>query len=237
MARLKLRATSAGLSLPGKFAIGLVFLLLVGAAYFVIFYGDVETAITQAEDQHTALKAQLADAEVSKAQYQKDREEKEQREQKLAKQKKSLPDEAEWPSFLSTVQSLATMSGVKLSSWKPNDEQFEDFYVRLPMELAIEGKFHQVAKFFNSVGQTERIINMENIRITLVKEKGADAGPKGVADQPEAQEATVTVQVKCLATAFRALKGDEAGRSKRKKGAPGQPATSPAKTPAAGAAK
>ena len=217
MAALKIRGTSTGLSLPGKLAIGLVFLLLVGAAYFVIFYGDVETEIGQAEDQYATLEQQLRDAEDARTRYQQDKDEIARREQLLSKQKKALPDDPEWPAFLSTVQSMATVSGVKLASWKPNDEGFEEFYARLPMELTIEGKYHQVAKFFNSIGLAERIMNVENIRMAVTRDQGAATTKKGT-ESPDAVDENVVVKVSCLATAFRALKPDELGRSKRKKG-------------------
>ena len=57
------------------------------------------------------------------------------------------------------------------------------------MKLEIEGRFHQLAKFFYSVGQLDRIINMENISITDPKEKGDE----------------VELKVSALATAFHSL--------------------------------
>jgi len=83
---------------------------------------------------------------------------------------------------------------VNLTSYSPVEEEAQDFFAKVPMKLALSGKFHQVLKFFNGVGQLDRIINIEDIQIKT---------PKTTGDEIE-------VQVECLATAFRAKRPDEA---------------------------
>jgi len=199
--------TASGVSLDklsplAKVAVGGLFVLLVGVLYFVIFYNEVDGQLSAAQQRQAALEAELAKAEISKAEYQKDLEEKTRREQLARDQKKVLPDDPETPAFLSSIQSVATISGVNLTSWSPMDEVQQQFYAKVPMKLTLSGKFHQVAKFFHGVGQLDRIINVENIQIKKPKTEGDD----------------VVVEVECLATAFRSLRLAEEA-SKRKQGA------------------
>ena len=170
MAAIKLSKGGSGLdnlSLPGKLAIGVLMVAMVGAAYFVIFYGEIESNISSQEQLLTQKEAELDKAKQADRAYNRDLTELERKKQGARRQKKILPDEAETPSFLSTLQTVATISGIKLVSWEPQDEAAEAFYARVPMELKIEGKYHQIAKFFNGVGQVDRIINMENIVIRV----------------------------------------------------------------------
>jgi type IV pilus assembly protein PilO len=190
-----------------KVGVGLLFVVLVGLLYFVVFFSDVDNDLTSAKDQEDTFITQLQQAEQSKVDYQKDVDEKNRREALAQTQKKILPDDPEMPGFLSAIQGVATVTGINLMSWSPVDQQAQEFYVKVPMKLTLTGKFHQVAKFFHSVGQLsvgqrDRLINIENIQIKRAK------GP--VED--------VDVDVECLATAFRALQPGEA--SKRKPGAP-----------------
>jgi type IV pilus assembly protein PilO len=178
-----------------KVGVGFLFVVLIGLLYFVVFYGDVDNDLTQARKDETRLTAQLADAEKSKEEYQKDADEKARREQQAREQKKILPDEAETPTFLSTLQDVATISGINLAAWSPTEEVPQEFYAKVPMKLQLTGKFHQVAKFFYGVGQQDRIINIEDIHIKKTS--------KGVADE---------VEVECLATAFRAVRATEGGK-------------------------
>jgi len=62
------------------------------------------------------------------------------------------------------------------------------------MKIELEGRFHQIAKFFYNVGQLDRIINMENITITEPKVKGDE----------------VVLKVSALATAFHSIEDKRA---------------------------
>lgn len=187
----------------GKFLVGLVFVLLVGVLYFVLFYADLDTQISSAEQQHGQLQQDLARAQESKEAYQKDLDEKTRREQLAQQQKKILPDDPEMPTFLQALQNTATVSGVELTSWSPIDEIPQEFFARVPMKLTLKGRFHQIAKFIHSVGQLDRIINVENLQIKKPKQEGED----------------VLIEVECLATAFRAARPGEApGVNKKRQG-------------------
>ena len=181
-----------------KVGVGFLFAVLIGLLYFVVFYSDVDTDLTKARNKEQDLRTQLAEAEKSREEYQKDADEKTRREQQAREQKKILPDDPEMPAFLSTLQDVATVSGVNLMSWSPTEEVPEEFYAKVPMKLTLSGKFHQVVKFFHSVGQQDRIINIEDIRIKKTKVEAED------------------VEVECRATAFRSTR---AGETARRRGA------------------
>ncbi len=193
------------LSPLAKLGTGFLFVFLVGVLYFVVFHGDLETEIEQARNNEHNLEAQLGKAETSKAEYQKDFDEKTRREQLALEQKKVLPDDPETPAFLAALQGVATLSGVNLTSWSPIEEQPQEFYAKVPMKLTLIGKFHQVAKFFHGVGQLDRIINVEDIRIKAPKVNGDD----------------VQVEVECLATAFRSSRPGDQAAKRRPGAAPG----------------
>ena len=177
-----------------KVGVGFLFAVLIGLLYFVVFYSDVDNDLTQAKGLENRLKTQLADAEKSREDYQRDADEKTRREQQAREQKKILPDDAETPTFLSTVQDVATVSGINLTSWSPTEDVPQEYYAKVPMKLTLTGKFHQVAKFFYGVGQQDRIINIEDIHIAKKKLNSDE------------------VEVECLATAFRATRAGETGR-------------------------
>lgn len=199
-----------GLPLVAKIAIGTLMVVFAAVGYFVVFYGEVDAQLTSEKNRETNLRSELARAEESNKAYQADLEEKTRREKLAQEQKKVLPDEAETPAFLSAVQSVATVSGVNLNSFTPRDEVGEQFYARVPMELTLSGRFHQIARFFYGVGQLDRIINLEDIEMTTRK----TAAKEGETD-PE-----IILDVKCLATAFRAIKAGDpnAGKPNRKRG-------------------
>jgi len=179
----------------GKVGVGMLFAVMIALLYFVVFYSDVHNDLENARTLEGRLNTQLAEAEKSRQDYQADADEKTRREQQAREQKKILPDDAETPTFLSTLQDVATISGVNLNSWSPIEEAPQEFYAKVPMKLTLSGKFHQVVKFFYSVSQQDRIINIEDIKIKKAQRANSD-----------------DVDVECLATAFRATRAGEGGK-------------------------
>jgi type IV pilus assembly protein PilO len=191
----------ARLPFPAKLGIIVAALALVWVAYWVVFYGDVAQSIASAERKETELKGQLANAKKAQVAYQKDLAELHEREERKAEVEKVLPSQPQYPSFLSSVQSVANLSGVVLTAWNPENEVSEEFYARVPMMLRMRGKFHQIAKFFYSIAQLDRIINMEDIAIK----------------NPKEEEDGVVVECSALATAFRSLAADKKSDKKKKR--------------------
>ena len=189
---------SALARLPGAAKVGIAaaLLVLVGVAYFVVFFGDLASSIKAAQGKERQLRTDLAEARKNEFAYQKDLAELTDRQQRARELEKILPKSTEYPSFLSSVQTVANVSGITLTAWTPQEEAPDQFYSRVPMKLELSGRFHQVAKFFYGVGQLDRIINMENISLTNPTIKEADE---------------VVVKVDVLATAFRMLE-EGAGR-------------------------
>ncbi|HYP76285.1 MAG TPA: type 4a pilus biogenesis protein PilO [Polyangiaceae bacterium] len=203
------RQTSVLNKLPllARIAVGAGVVLLVGVAYFVVFYGDIESSIKAAKSQEQQLRTDLADARKNEFAYQKDLAELTDRQQRQRELNKVLPVDTEYPSFLSAVQSVANVSGIGLTSWTPQPEVNEQFYARVPMKVTLVGRYHQVAKFFYGVGQLDRIINMENISLTEPKVQGDD----------------VVVKTEALATAFRSVEDAKSTSTDKRGSAMGAP--------------
>jgi type IV pilus assembly protein PilO len=170
---------------------GVVIVSVVAIAYYLIIYSDVARDIANQKKQNVTLKEDLAKAKQAEFDYHKDLVELTERQQKQRELNKVLPQTTEYPAFLSAVQGVANVSGVVLLGWSPQEEVLQKFFAKVPMKVSLQGRFHQVAKFFYAVGQLDRIINVENISLT---------SPKVVGDE-------VQLKVECLTTAFRALGG------------------------------
>jgi type IV pilus assembly protein PilO len=164
-------------------------LAALGAGYYFVIHSDVENAVVVAQQTGIQLTADLNKARQAEQAYQKDLAELAEREQRQKELNEILPATTEYPQFLSAVQTAANDSGVSLSAWTPRERVPEKYYARVPMKVELTGRFHQIARFFYSVGQLDRIINMENISMT---------DPKIVDDE-------VVVKAEALATAFHVI--------------------------------
>ena len=197
--------TLTRIGLPAKLAVGVLFTLLPAIGYYLMFHLEIEGEIEAAKAQNTKLQQELTVAKQAEELYRQDVEELNRRERNRAELVKVLPEGAEYHAFLSSVQSVANLVGVELGAWTPKEEVPEQFYARVPMQLELKGRFHQLAKFFYNMGNSERIINMENISLK----------------KPEVKDGEVFLSVSVLATAFHAIAdsspADGAASSRRKR--------------------
>lgn len=186
-----------------KVGVGVLLTVLVGAAYFVLFFDEISEAIAKQKREEQTFRAELSRVKQAEFEYHKDLAELTERQQRQRDLNKILPETTEYPAFLSALQGVANISGVALQAWTPQEEVMQKFFARVPMHLTLQGKFHQVAKFFYGVGQLDRIINVENISLS----------------QPKTQNEELLLKVDCLATAFHTI-----ATSSPKAGAPAAPA-------------
>jgi type IV pilus assembly protein PilO len=176
---------------------------LTGIAYYVVFYGEVASAIDAAKTREQQLSTDLSEARKAEFAYQKDLAELTDRQQSQRELNRILPMQSEYPAFLSAVQNVANVAGIELAAWTPSPEVPDQFYVRVPMKLELVGRYHQIAKFFYGVSQLDRIINLENVNLGKPERRGED----------------VVVRADVLATAFRALSEANPTESADKRGA------------------
>ena len=76
---------------------------------------------------------------------------------------KELPNEREIPGLLSEIDALARKSGLEVRKFQPLPETVREYYADVPVQIIMEGGFHEVAIFFDRVGKMSRIVSVEDI--------------------------------------------------------------------------
>jgi type IV pilus assembly protein PilO len=85
-----------------------------------------------------------------------------------------LPDKKEIPALLKGISNMSQEAGLEVLLFKPQGEQSEQFYSRVPVELKFVGSYHKIGMFFYYVGTLPRIVNIENFSITNAQQKKKD---------------------------------------------------------------
>lgn len=151
----------------GGFAVLLLFSLYL---WWTFYHGDIE-------EQYTKLQQEVEKLQVKKVQEQriarnlgKYEEEVRVYDTKLDLLLLELPDRKQIPSFLSSIETLAHETGLEVIKFSPTPEQYEGFYARVPVNIETRGTFHKLATFFDEVAHLNRIVNIDDIDLTTVKE-------------------------------------------------------------------
>lgn len=175
--------------LPPAAKAGLLGLLvaLIGAVYYFALHMSVSDEIASAHSRHAALERDMRDATARNAEYVRLREELASREGLDRANLRALPESAETAAFLQDLNRLAELSGLRIRLVEPRPEEPEQHYVRLPVNLQLAGRYHQLARFFYNVSRLDRLISMENIHLS----------------NPEVHGEEVTLAVDVLATTYR----------------------------------
>jgi type IV pilus assembly protein PilO len=122
-----------------------------------------------------------------------------------------LPEEKDAADLLRRMQTVATQSNLTITSFKPAPVVTKELHAEWPINLELEGNYHNLATFFDRLGKFTRIVNISALDV-----KGKD--------KDKAQPNT-TIAAKCVATTFVLLdKPVEAAKPDAKPAAKGKPA-------------
>ncbi|HVP68945.1 MAG TPA: type 4a pilus biogenesis protein PilO [Anaeromyxobacteraceae bacterium] len=100
------------------------------------------------------------------------RREKELLEQRLQEALAELPEEKKIDELLQLFQERARKAGLEIASIEPQPEVSEGFYARVPINMAVNGNFHEIVTFFDSLARLRRIVNVNNITLENPKDAG-----------------------------------------------------------------
>jgi len=90
-------------------------------------------------------------------------------EAQLAIALRQLPNEKQLEVLLADISNLGKTAGVEIKSFKRENEQVHDFYAEVPISVKLEGSYHDIARFFDSIAKLPRIVNMGAINIKVAK--------------------------------------------------------------------
>ena len=125
-------------------------------------------------------------------------------EARLNNLKAVLPEEKDAADLLRRMQTVATQSNLTIKSFKPAPTVTKQLHAEWPINLELDGTYHNLALFFDRVSKFTRIVNIS----------GLDVRSK------EKPDANSTISASCVATTFVLLERPAAGKTAAKPAAP-----------------
>ena len=109
-----------------------------------------------------------------------------------------LPNKKEIPNVLRKVTELANDSKLEFRIFVPKRERRRKLYFEIPIPIEVRGRYHNVAVFFDKIGQMQRIMNIKDVSMRPVKPR------------------STTLITKCTAVTYR-LRGKASAKKPKKK--------------------
>ncbi|HEY2387738.1 MAG TPA: type 4a pilus biogenesis protein PilO [Candidatus Binatia bacterium] len=173
----------------------LTVLAVFGGYYYFVYSGrsaelaQLTERVEKLRDQRTAKQKLVANIDEARTAVR-------DLQAAVRKAEVQLPDKKEIPDLLSAISSAGRESGLEIMLFRQKPERFQDFYAEVPVDVLVRGNYHQVATFFDRVGQLDRIVNVSDIAMK----------------EPKDESGTMIIDTSCSAVTFRFL--DEAERQK-----------------------
>src|SRR5690242_3063229 len=152
----------------------IVYFIVVGGGYYLLIadqrdqYGKLQDTEVQLKQDFESKALQAANLDV----YEKQLDDMQATFGTLLKQ---LPGKTELPSILQDVSQTAQVDGLKQDLFRPGPESPKDFYAEKPIDLVLEGGYHDFGRFVSDVAALPRIVTLHNISIKLTAGGGNSA--------------------------------------------------------------
>lgn len=81
-----------------------------------------------------------------------------------------LPTKRNTEELIKRIEAIARQGDFFLKSFTPKEYVNKDFYAEWPIEIALDGTYHNLALFFDKMARFSRIINVESLSMTGYKD-------------------------------------------------------------------
>jgi type IV pilus assembly protein PilO len=157
------------------------------AAFFYLYVSPMQEEMTQRQRKLDALQVDIRKSQAIAQRLPQFRAEVADLEMRLETLKNVLPEEKDMGDLLRRLQTLAVQSNLTIRAFKPSATPVaKQLHSEVPINLQLDGAYHNLAIFFDRVAKFPRIIHISGIDI-----KAKDR-----------QEPNSTVTADCVATTF-----------------------------------
>ena len=137
---------------------------LVVASYFFLI-APIQERIAALVQRKAQVTTEVTQARAQVAEIERFRRELAEVEKRLVLLQDRLPSEKETPTLYRALSSAAEQAGLAVSLFQPREARAKDVVNEIPITLAAEGSYHQVAKFFERVAALPRVVTVNDFKM------------------------------------------------------------------------
>jgi Tfp pilus assembly protein PilO len=160
--------------LEGKpWYVGLIIGLVVGGVLLVLGYQlklkDMQSQIKGQERTIASLRDKIRQGEAAQAQLPQFQENVAALEAQLQDLLDILPDRRNVHELIRQVRALAEREDFNLTRFTTGRQTQREYFNEWPITISLQGTYHNLARFFDRMSRFSRIINVDNLRISTVR--------------------------------------------------------------------
>lgn len=131
--------------------------------FFFVIVAPKNNEIKGLEEKRDVLQKEITSLELAVKDLENMKAEMKETELNFEAASRLLPQQKEIPSLLTSISAQGTNSGLDVITFQPNAEQPEEFYAKIPVNIAVRGPYHNVGMFLDKISKLPRIVSVSNI--------------------------------------------------------------------------
>jgi type IV pilus assembly protein PilO len=153
------------LPLAAQLGVAVLVAALICGGFYWFYYSDALEQQKQKEKQLADLQTQIRALEATANRLPEFQREVQALEARLETLKRILPPEKEMPDLMRRVQYLAAQSSLAIRKFNPAPVAQREFYLEVPVNIDIDGTYHNLGAFFDRISRMSRLVNVGNVKI------------------------------------------------------------------------
>ena len=105
----------------------------------------------------------------------------EQVQQYVSQLEKQLPSKAEMDALLSDINQAGLGRSLQFELFRPGQVSVKEYYAELPISIKVTGGYHDIGLFAADIANLSRIVTLNNLSITPIKDRDSFLTLEGVA--------------------------------------------------------
>lgn len=137
---------------------------VIGLGYFFYWseqFAQQESGAAQEQNLRAEYEAKMAQAINLEAL----KEQKNQVDQYVARLERQLPNKSQIADLLSDINQAGVGRGLQFQMFKPGQEVLRDYYAELPIDIRVNGRYHDMGAFAADMANLPRIVTLNNLAI------------------------------------------------------------------------
>ena len=147
-------------------AYGLIIGAVVAGAVHYAWFRPLNAQIRDKRTQLEGLQQEIQKGRAAERKLAQFREEVRRLEIELAKLLQVLPSKRNTEELIKRIETLTRQGDFTLKKFTPQDFIPKEFYSEWPIDIALDGTYHNLALFFDRMSRFSRIINVEALHIS-----------------------------------------------------------------------
>lgn len=148
-----------------KIILAVVILLLPVVIFYFTFFSPTNEKLTGLNKQKSQMEKKLRKVKKKAQNRERLRQEVAETMAVFEETATLLPKQKEIPKLLKDISSLGTNAGLDFLAFKPGADKPKDFYAEIPVDINVNGPYHNLGFFLDQVSKLDRIVTVNNIKM------------------------------------------------------------------------